>query len=153
PDLTVNTRIGTVQPDTGAAEARARERLSSADLHLRLLEQYAPPSVVVTEDYEIVHLSERAGIYLQFAGGDPSHNLLRAIRPELRLELRTALYQAAQQRTNVDARSLVVRVEDRTVAVNVLVRPVLRDGDPARGFFLVIFEETDQESDAPGPVA
>ena len=30
------------------------------------------------------------------AEGEPSHNLLQAIRPELRLELRTALFQALQ---------------------------------------------------------
>lgn len=43
------------------AEKRARERVTYGDLHQRLLEQYAPPSVVVNEEYDIVHLSERAG--------------------------------------------------------------------------------------------
>ena len=152
PDPLAVSRTGSIHPDTSAAEARTRHRLSSADLHLRLLEEYAPPSIVVTEDHEIVHLSARAGTYLQFAGGDPSHNLLQTIRPELRLELRTALYQAAQQRINVDARGLSVRVDDRTIILNLLVRPVLRDGDPARGFFLVIFEETQQDASEAQPV-
>ena len=47
--------------------------------------------------------------YLQYAGGEPSHDLLKAVRPELRIELRTALYQAAQQRRSVEARGLVLR--------------------------------------------
>ena len=38
---------------------------SPVDLHQRLLEQYAPPSLVVTEDHTIVHMSERAARYLQ----------------------------------------------------------------------------------------
>ncbi len=91
---------------TGRAVARRagkRTNASPADLHQRLLEQYAPPSIVVNQEHDIVHMSERAGRYLQFSGGEPSHNLLKAIRPELRLELRTALYQAAQKRTNVEA--------------------------------------------------
>jgi signal transduction histidine kinase len=29
---------------------------------------YAPPSVVVNEEYDIVHLSERAGRYMQVGG-------------------------------------------------------------------------------------
>ena len=38
PDPLAVSRIGGVHPDTSAAEARARQRLSSADLHVRLLE-------------------------------------------------------------------------------------------------------------------
>jgi len=124
-----------------ASEPHARERLSVADLHLRLLEQYAPPSVVVNQDHEIVHLSDTAGRYMQYGGGEPSHNVLKTVRPELRIELRSALYQAAQERTNVEVPGLAVRVDDRTVTVNLIVRPVMREEDTARGFFLVIFQE------------
>jgi len=47
--------------------------------------------------------------------------------------LRAALFQAAQKRTTVAARS---------ETITVTVRPALREDDPARGFFLVLFEET-----------
>ena len=67
------------------APRRARaERVSPADLHQRLLEQYAPPSLVVTEDHHVVHMSERAGRYLQIRGGEPSRDLLQLVHPELR---------------------------------------------------------------------
>jgi two-component system CheB/CheR fusion protein len=118
-----------------------RERLVAPDLHQRLLEQYAAPSIVVNEEHEIVHLSDRAGRFLQVGGGEPTHSVVKAVRPELRLELRTALYQAAQHRTNVEARGLPVRIDERDCVVDILVRPVMRDDDPARGFFLVLFEE------------
>ena len=62
-----------------------------------MLEQYAPPSVVVNEAYEIVHLSENAGRFLRLGGGEPSYNLLKVIHPDLRLELRTALFRATQK--------------------------------------------------------
>ena len=114
-DISGPNRLHTTEERT--AEQRARARLSAADLHLRLLEQYAPPSIVVNQDHEIQHLSDTAGRYMQYGGGEPSHNLLKAIRPELRIELRTALYQAAQQRTNVEARGLMVRLDDRPVKI------------------------------------
>jgi signal transduction histidine kinase len=134
-------------------EARAHERLSYLDLHLRLLEQFGPPSVLVNENYDIVHLSQRVGRYMQFTGGEPTHNLLRIVRPELRLDLRTALYQAVQKRTNVEARGLYVRINDHTHTVNLIVRPVMRDGDPARGFILVIFEEAHEKEGIEDPLA
>jgi two-component system CheB/CheR fusion protein len=125
-----------------AADVRTRERLAFPELHHRLLEQYAPPSIVVSEDHDIVHLSDRAGRYLQFAAGEPSQNLLKNVRPELRLELRTALYQAARNRTSVEARGLRLRLDDHQAVVDIVVRPVLREDDPARGFFLVLFDES-----------
>jgi two-component system, chemotaxis family, CheB/CheR fusion protein len=127
-----------------AAEHRSDTRLprfAPLDLHQRLLEQYAPPSLVVDEQHNIVHLTERAGRYLQFTAGDASLNLLQVVRPELRIDLRSALFQAAQNRTTVGARAIVVRTDRRTETVNIIVRPVLREGDPARGYFLVVFEE------------
>ncbi|ULT40058.1 hypothetical protein KRR40_35170 [Niabella defluvii] len=80
-----------------------KELLSMGSLHLQLLEQYAPPSLLVNEEYDVVHLSERAGQYLQMSGGNITRNV-KLIRPELRLELRSALYQAAQRKTAVEAR-------------------------------------------------
>ncbi len=97
---------------------------------------------MVSEDHDIVHLSDRAGRYLQFASGELSQNLLKNVRPELRLELRTALYQAARNRTSVEARGLSLRIGDRQAVVDIVVRPVLREDDPARGFFLVLFDES-----------
>jgi two-component system CheB/CheR fusion protein len=127
--------------DDAGQHMRAQERLSYLDLHQRLLEEYAAPSVLVNENHEVVHLSERAGRFMQFAGGEPTRDLFKIARPELRVELRTALFQAAQRRTNVEAPGLRVRLDDREVTINLVVRPVLRDGDTGRGFFLVLFEE------------
>jgi two-component system CheB/CheR fusion protein len=127
--------------DTRGMPLRTVDRMSYGDLHQGLLEEYGPPSLVVDEEYNVIHLSERAGRYLRFVGGEPTHNLLRAIRPELRLDLRTALYQAAQRRTNVEAHGLSLQTDDGAETVTITVKPVLRPGDPARGFFLVLFEE------------
>jgi two-component system, chemotaxis family, CheB/CheR fusion protein len=134
-------------------EIRALDRLSYAELHQRLVEQYGPPSVVVNEEYDIIHLSERAGRYMQVSGGEATHNLLKLVRPEIRLELRTALYQAVQNRTNVEARGLPVQLDGGVRLVNLLVRPVLGEEDSARGFILVLFEDAGEEaSDGAGAV-
>jgi two-component system CheB/CheR fusion protein len=124
---------------------RRNESITFGELHQRLLEQFAPPSLVVNEEYDIVHLSERAGRYLHVTGGEPSQNLLKLVRPELRLELRSALYQAVQRHTAVEARGLKVTVDDRTETINIMVRPVLNITDVARGYILVLFERVAEE--------
>src|SRR5438034_1302317 len=70
--------------------------LRSGELHLRLLEQYGPPTVVVNESHDIVHLSESAGRYLHFVAGEPTANVVKVINPALQVELRTALFRSAQ---------------------------------------------------------
>ena len=144
----------TVQPtfDRGRAlpDAGTKERRSYADLHQSILEQFGPPSIVVNEEYEIVHLSNRAGIYLQVQGGEPTQNLLHLIRPELRMALRTALYQATQDRTHVEVRAQRVSTDAGREVINLIVRPVFSKEDSKRGFILVLFEpENTPVSEAP----
>ena len=122
-------------------EPRLAERISPGELHQRLLEQYAPPSLVITDEHNIVHLSEGASRFLQIAGGEPSRDLFRLLRPEMRAEVRAALHQAARDRTMVEVRGITVILPAGDARLNVIVKPILRDGDPARGFFLLVFEE------------
>jgi len=124
------------------------ERFAPIDAHHRLLEEYAPPSLVVTEDNTIVHVSPRAARYLQIAAGEPSRDLLKLVRPELRVELRTALFQAAKNRAAVEISNIEVMLDGESSKVNLIVRPVLRENDPARGFFLVLFADSDSQDDA-----
>jgi len=135
-------------PEPRSFDGRPRERFSPIDLHQRLLEQYAPPSLILDEDYNILHMSDRVGRYLQFAGGEASTNVMQVIRPELRIDLRSALFQSAQKRTMVAARGLAVHTGERAEKVTLTVKPVLSGDDPAKGFFLVLIEEV-REKDFP----
>ncbi|HEX6729523.1 MAG TPA: CheR family methyltransferase, partial [Pyrinomonadaceae bacterium] len=125
-----------------AVEARAMERLTYVDLHQRMLEEYAAPSVVVNEQYDVVHISDKAGHYMHVAGGEVTKNLLKLVRPEIRLELRTALYQAVQNRVQVRTEGLQVNTEEGRKQINLIIKPVLKNSDSARGLILVLFEET-----------
>ena len=132
-------------------ERKHTDRVTFGDLHQQLLERYGPPSAVVNEDLDVVHLSENAGRFMQVTGGEPNKNVLNMVLPDLRLELRSALYQAAEHKINVEARSVPVRIGNETEIVNIHVRPVLRPDDPARGFMLILFEpaEADKETVEP----
>lgn len=124
-------------------------RISFAEVHRRVLEQYAPPSVIVNHDSQIVHMSEQVGRYLRHAGGEPSHSLLSLIHPSLRLELRTALFQAFQTGKSVEARRVKHERDGITTFINMVVRP-FRDLDT--DFALVIFDEVEETmSEDPKP--
>ena len=60
-----------------------QQAASDAERHRQMLEAHAPPSLIVDAEANVVHVSETATRYLQFASGSPSPNLYRAILPEL----------------------------------------------------------------------
>jgi two-component system, chemotaxis family, CheB/CheR fusion protein len=125
---------------TTAGTAAERRSESFTELHQGLLESYAPPSVVVDDQYRIVHLSESAGQFLQFTAGEPSLNLVHAVHPDLRLDLRTALYQAMQTMKRVAVHRVAFERPGGTSHVNVTVHPVC-DVPTSRTFALVVFDE------------
>ena len=117
-------------------------KFSFADVHQRALEQYAPPSVIVNREAEIVHMSDRAGNFLRYVGGEPSLNLTTLVHPQLRLDLRTALYQATHTGKSVEARRVKLERDGRQYYVNMVVRP-FRDNEVGSEYMLVIFDEVE----------
>jgi len=124
------------------------DRAALADLHFRLIEQLSPPSVVINADYDIVHLSEHAGRFLKFAGGEPTSNLLRVIDPLIRMELRSALARAAEGNLPILVSDLAVQVEGQTRSIDIRISPT---NDLTPGFLLVIFELREPGLPLPDP--
>jgi len=130
---------------SGVAMAR-RSKLSFAYAHQRALEQYAPPSVIVNHESEIVHMSDRAGRFLRYVSGEPSLNLTTLVQPELRLALRSALYQAIQTGKSIETRRISLEREGRRFYIDMTVCP-FRDDDAGADYLLVLFDETEDLSD------
>jgi len=122
------------------------------ELHQQLLSVYTPPSVIVNEAYDIAHLSHGGGRFLEFAEGEMSPNLIRLIHPDLRIELRTALFSAAQQNTRIETRGVPIQMQGESRLVNLIVQP-LHDPEWAHGYFLVVFNEVAQISNIERSVA
>lgn len=138
--------------DTGANVAASKRKFSFAEVHQRVLAQHAPPSVIVNFDSDIVHMSDRAGRFLRHAGGEPSRNLVLLVQPELRLELRTALFQAIQSGKSVEARRVQLKREGRSFYINMTARP-FHDDEAAADFVLVLFDEVEVTMSEDVPVA
>ena len=91
--------------------------------HQRALEFYGPPSIIVNERYIILHVSETAGRYLHQPKGPVTGELLNMVRPELQLELRTALFHAFEKGKATVSRPVAVQFNGHRRRVVVTVRP------------------------------
>ncbi|HKP13666.1 MAG TPA: CheR family methyltransferase, partial [Blastocatellia bacterium] len=121
--------------------AQSAKSVSYAELHQqRLLERHAPASVLINEDYDIVHLTSRAGRFLHFAEGEPTRNLLKAIYPSLRHEMRATLFAARQQGGHTESRHIHTQISGEPVTLGFVVEPVSQP-ESAQGFLMVTFVE------------
>ncbi|MFJ3372031.1 CheR family methyltransferase [Pseudomonas sp. NPDC086251] len=125
-----------------APQSSARRKLSFADIHQRALEQSAPPSVIVDGNADILHMSESAGRFLRHVGGELSRNLLTLILPELRLEIRTTLFQVQQSGLPVKSREVPIKRDDRRYLIDLVAHPY-KDEESDGDYILVIFEEVE----------
>jgi two-component system CheB/CheR fusion protein len=129
--------------ESGEYDSQLALASGPADLHLKLIERLAPPSIVVNRGHDIVHLSKGAGKYLQVSGGEPSANLLKLIHQDLRTAVCSLLFQAAEVKTALQSSNVTFQTGDKEYAVNITVEAMEPE---SQDFFLVIFE--DQNLDA-----
>jgi two-component system CheB/CheR fusion protein len=109
----------------------AAAALSEAAVHRRALEKTAPPSVLVDDMHRVVHLSDNAGRFLQPSGGPLSADVVELVRPELRVELRSALNRLFERRRATLSLPILVRFNGTPHRVHLHVRSA-DESDAAR---------------------
>lgn len=132
----------------GDPPPRAQAAHSYNAVHLRMVEQYAPPSLLVDQEHNVVHFSEHVGRYLQHPGGVPTVGVFKLVREELRVELRAALHGAREGGKALRSRPIMVNIDGDEREVVLRVSPS-GDGE-LEGLTLVIFDEFDASE---GPTA
>ncbi|MEP7116591.1 MAG: PAS domain S-box protein [Acidobacteriota bacterium] len=144
-------------PHSGAVPLEVRAGSAPTDLLKEsdrlLLMRFAPPSVLVNGDLEILHYRGDTTPYLAPSPGTPSLSLLKMLRDGLMVGVRATILEAARQRAPVRDEGLQVRSAegDRAVAVEAIP---LGGGAGSGGGFLLLFEDR-TPADAAGqpPVA
>ncbi|TVP69101.1 MAG: PAS domain-containing protein [Leptolyngbya sp. LCM1.Bin17] len=117
-----------------------------------VLSRYGPAGVLVNDRLEILQFRGQTGAYLDPNPGRASLNLLTMAKQGLRLDLRTALYQAQQTHQAVQRRSFAVTSSDRPHPVQIEIVPL--DPQPAgKAYYLVLFTDSLEDTAAGAPAA
>lgn len=107
-----------------------------------LLDHYAPPALIVDPDLHIVHFQGDISPYLAPATGQPSFHLLKMLRPELVVDLRTAIYKARKEGAVVHKDGVQFEHLGRRAMVRLEVRP-LRKLNGKKRDLLVVFQKAE----------
>jgi two-component system CheB/CheR fusion protein len=106
----------------------------------KVIDKYGPPGVIVDERLDVVQFRGRIGQYLEPASGAATLNLLKLVRPELLVALRTVIRKSIADNLPTTSTPVPLRVaQGATRAVAVDVMP-LADANGSK-CLLVLFNE------------
>jgi two-component system, chemotaxis family, CheB/CheR fusion protein len=124
-------------------------RPGEPDLHLVMqrivLDEFAPKSVVVNEDGQILCASGGLETYLGIAAGTFQNNVIKLARPGLRVGLRSAFAEAVKTSRTVVNDHITLKTDQGIHRVRLTVQPMPQLGEQT-GLYLVVFQDS-------GPVA
>jgi len=125
--------------------------VSFADMtHRLLVDQFAPPAVLINRKYEILYFCGATDRYLAVPAGEPTQDLMMLAREGLRTKLRSAIHQAVRENGPVTLADAQVKRNGDFHPVIVTIRPV-QGPQGADGLLLVTFQDSDQDRVPPRP--
>jgi two-component system CheB/CheR fusion protein len=130
---------GPVRPETAVSPASRgpnETKLVLNDATRILMERFAPPSVLLDQQFHVVQFNGQTGLYLEPSPGEPTFDVLKLAREGLSHGLRTALQTARKTRKTAKQAGLRVRQGGTSDEIDIEVIPVLRQGHP---YYLVLF--------------
>jgi two-component system, chemotaxis family, CheB/CheR fusion protein len=110
-----------------------------------LLARYVPASVLVNKDLDIIRFRGVTSSYLQPAPGKASLNLMKMVKDELLLDLRSALQQAKKTGLVAIQQNLSIDARKNRLQVQIEVTP-LKSGDEF--YYLIVFKDVLEEAPA-----
>jgi two-component system, chemotaxis family, CheB/CheR fusion protein len=113
-----------------------------------LLARFAPPCVLVNESLTIQQFRGQTGPYLEPAGGQPSLDLRRVVRPELLVHILPAIQETTD--TGVSSRRDVRLSDGHEIEIEVVLLP---GASGSRSFLVIFNDESRQAAGRPSPAS
>ncbi len=127
----------------GAIPAVTAQRQLLVRAYDRVLEKYAPPSLLINRNGELVHIFGDASRYLQLHSGMFTKRLADILMPELRLVVSAGIERAqAQQRVPFQRRVTLKEGDETEKRIQIGVEKLTQDAHFS-DFLLITFEEQD----------
>ncbi len=127
-----------MSPDTDADHGNKPIQNLQTLAEQLVLRRYSPPSVLVNELGNIIHISGKTGKYLEPAVGKANLNIFAMAREGLRHELTSAFQKALRQSGPVTLRGLKIGTNGGSQHADLIVEK-LEDSEPLAGLVMIVF--------------
>ncbi len=130
-----NTSVATEVSVKGHASTGLTDTIYSS-----IIEEFIPPSVIIDENFEIVHILKDVSKYVKLAAGKASLDLLTLIRKEISTALSIAIHKALKENKEIIYNDFKLREKGEIIELNIKVKP-FAEKFKSRKLLFVAFEE------------
>ena len=143
------TGVGTAHLDSDTRQRvnhpldfRRKNYISLRDLQRIVLDEFAPKSVVVNQEGQILCSSGGMENYLGISSGIFQNNIIKLAHSGLRIGLRSALGEAIKTSRTVVYNDVTVRTDKGLSRLKLTVQPMPQLGEQS-GLYLVVFQDVE----------
>jgi two-component system, chemotaxis family, CheB/CheR fusion protein len=106
-----------------------------------IINDFVPPSLIVNDDYEIIHVCKDVNQYVMLPPGKISLNILSLIKPELNTAVSTAIHKAIKEKKEVIYKDYKLKQGEKTQVLDIKVKPISDPGKNRQVIFIVFDEK------------
>jgi two-component system CheB/CheR fusion protein len=104
-----------------------------------LLSKFIPPSVIVNEQMDVVHINGLINPFLEAPQGKPTFNLLKMAREGLAFELRNTLHKVKTSNAPAVKEGILIKYDGKIIQITIEILPLPNSVEP---HFLILFYKT-----------
>jgi len=105
-----------------------------------ILDEFLPPSVIVDENFEVVHICKDVNKYIQLPSGKVTYDILSLIRKELSTTISIAIHKALKDDKEIVYNNFKLKEKNEIHYLNIKVKPI-RDKIKSKKLIFIFFEE------------
>lgn len=119
------------------------------DLYATFVDEHMPPSMVVNENNEVLHLSGNINPYLILARGKPSWNIYKMVDSQLAVAIVTGIVKVNKDKQPVVYRGLRTSMAEDAPHIQVTIKPFSQKNGKYDKLALVSFEDMPEQTPQP----
>jgi two-component system, chemotaxis family, CheB/CheR fusion protein len=105
-----------------------------------IIEEFIPPSVIIDENFEIVHICKDVNRYIKLPAGKVTFDIISLLRKELSTPVSIAIHKALKENKEVVYNDFKIKENEEILHVNIRVKP-LQERIKSRKLVFIFFEE------------
>ncbi len=109
-----------------------------------IIEEFIPPSVIIDENFEIVHIYKDVNRYIKLKTGKVTYDILSLVRKELNTTVSVSVHKALKENKEVIYNDFKLKDGDEISHLNIKVKP-LKEKIRSRRLLFIFFEEIKKE--------
>jgi two-component system CheB/CheR fusion protein len=130
---------------TGESLKEAKQKFEPTPVNIKqlaermIMQEYAPPCVLIDEKFDVLYFNGDTDKYLSMPMGEPTFNLLKITREDIRYQLSTLLHKCIKDKKKTKCKDMKLMYNGNVTSVNIVVKPII-DQSINNDFMMVLFE-------------